>query len=116
MQNVHNDVLHGKYFLIEKIKEMTLFVVKIDFKYYDDASDEFRETGEGTILPLWKFAYDRAKKHHVTSISWSQTEPDMFAVSYGSCKYCIKLTIIFYLNLLKIKQSISCILFWMEWS
>lgn len=54
------------------------FLFRIDFKYYEDASDEFRESGEGTILPLWKFTYDKAKKHHVTSISWAQSEPDMF--------------------------------------
>ncbi len=31
-----------------------------DFKHFEDASDEFR--GEkGTLLPLWKFEYDKAK-------------------------------------------------------
>lgn len=65
-----------------------------DFKYYEDASDEFRETGEGTILPLWKFAYDKAKRLHVTGISWSQSEPDMFAVSYGSCKSDLKFNVL----------------------
>lgn len=73
MQNVHNEVL-------------------FDFKYYEDASDEFRETGEGTILPLWKFAYDKAKRLHVTGISWSQSEPDMFAVSYGSFSFTHPIT------------------------
>ena len=41
-----------------------------DFKYWDDASDQFRE-GEGTLLPLWKFYPDKAKKKHVTSICWN---------------------------------------------
>ena len=31
-----------------------------DFRFYEDASDEFREF-EGTLLPLWKFAFERAK-------------------------------------------------------
>jgi dynein intermediate chain 1 len=41
-----------------------------DFRYWDDASDQFRE-GEGTLLPLWKFYPDKAKKKHVTSICWN---------------------------------------------
>eukprot|EP00873_Tetraselmis_striata_P040142 jgi/Tetstr1/460406/TSEL_000083.t1 len=54
-----------------------------DFKYWDDASDQFRE-GEGTLLPLWKFFTDKAKKKHITSICWNPEYLDMFAVSYGS--------------------------------
>ena len=30
-----------------------------DFKYWEDASDEFRET-EGTLLPLWRFIFEKA--------------------------------------------------------
>eukprot|EP00192_Tetraselmis_astigmatica_P007862 CAMPEP_0117682880 /NCGR_PEP_ID=MMETSP0804-20121206/19987_1 /TAXON_ID=1074897 /ORGANISM="Tetraselmis astigmatica, Strain CCMP880" /LENGTH=687 /DNA_ID=CAMNT_0005493205 /DNA_START=77 /DNA_END=2140 /DNA_ORIENTATION=+ len=54
-----------------------------DFKYWDDASDQFRE-GEGTLLPLWKFYPEKAKKKHVTSICWNPQYLDMFAVTYGS--------------------------------
>ena len=32
-----------------------------DFKYWEDASDQFRE-GEGSLLPLWRFSSERAKK------------------------------------------------------
>jgi len=41
-----------------------------DFKYFEDASDEFREQ-EGTLLPLWKFQYDKAKGLSVTALCWS---------------------------------------------
>ena len=41
-----------------------------DFKYWEDASDQFRE-GEGTLLPLWKFFNERAKRKHVTAICWN---------------------------------------------
>ena len=54
-----------------------------DFKYWDDASDTFRE-GEGTLLPLWKFYCDRAQRKHVTAICWNPEYTDLFAVGYGS--------------------------------
>jgi len=43
--------------------------VPSDFKYFEDASDEFREQ-EGTLLPLWKFQYDKAKRLSVTALCW----------------------------------------------
>uniref|UniRef100_A0A8C4S5P0 Dynein axonemal intermediate chain 1 n=1 Tax=Erpetoichthys calabaricus TaxID=27687 RepID=A0A8C4S5P0_ERPCA len=54
-----------------------------DFKYFEDASDEFREQ-EGTLLPLWKFQYEKAKKLAVTALCWSQVYKDLFAVGHGS--------------------------------
>jgi len=54
-----------------------------DFKYWEDASDQFRD-GEGTLLPLWKFYNERAKRKHVTSICWNPEYDDLFAVGYGS--------------------------------
>lgn len=40
-----------------------------DFRYFEDASDEFRDQ-EGTLLPLWKFSFDKAKRLAVTSLCW----------------------------------------------
>ncbi len=54
-----------------------------DFKYWEDASDEFRK-GEGSFLPLWRFAYERTKRKQVTSLCWNPGNPDLFAVGYGS--------------------------------
>ena len=54
-----------------------------DFKYWEDASDMYRE-GEGTLLPLWKFYSERAKRKHVTSLCWNPEYADLFAVGYGS--------------------------------
>ena len=54
-----------------------------DFKYWEDASDQFRE-GEGSLLPLWRFATDRTKRKQVTSICWNPKYSDLFAVGYGS--------------------------------
>ncbi|KAM4613243.1 dynein, axonemal, intermediate chain 1, paralog 2 [Polymixia lowei] len=54
-----------------------------DFKYFEDASDEFREQ-EGTLLPLWKFQYDKAKRLSVTALCWNKKYKDLFAVGMGS--------------------------------
>ena len=54
-----------------------------DFKYWEDQSDRFRE-GEGTLLPLWKFYNEKAKRRHVTAICWNPEYTDLFAVGYGS--------------------------------
>lgn len=61
------------------------FYCFLDFKYYEDPADEFRDQ-EGTMLPLWKFSYDKARKLSVTALSWNKRYPDMFAVACGSCK------------------------------
>lgn len=53
-------------------------------KFFEDQSDEFRENGEGTLLPLWRFSYHKAKKLSVTAIQWSPKYDDLFAVSMGS--------------------------------
>eukprot|EP00735_Rhodelphis_limneticus_P000953 TRINITY_DN11489_c0_g1::TRINITY_DN11489_c0_g1_i1::g.10810::m.10810 TRINITY_DN11489_c0_g1::TRINITY_DN11489_c0_g1_i1::g.10810 ORF type:complete len:676 (-),score=212.66,sp/Q16959/DYI2_HELCR/53.04/0.0,WD40/PF00400.27/2.9e+02,WD40/PF00400.27/0.0002,WD40/PF00400.27/18,WD40/PF00400.27/3.8e-06,WD40/PF00400.27/0.073,WD40/PF00400.27/8.6e+02,TT_ORF2/PF02957.10/0.25,TT_ORF2/PF02957.10/4.8e+02,TT_ORF2/PF02957.10/2.8e+02 TRINITY_DN11489_c0_g1_i1:228-2057(-) len=54
-----------------------------DFRYWEDASDQYRD-GEGTLLPLWRFTTDKAKRKQVTSLCWNYEYPDMFAVGYGS--------------------------------
>lgn len=54
-----------------------------DFKYWEDASDQFRQ-GEGSLLPLWRFATDRTKRKQVTALCWNPHYSDLFAVGYGS--------------------------------
>ncbi len=39
--------------------------------------------GEGTMLPLWRFTSEKAKRRQVTSICWSPLYTDLFAVGYG---------------------------------
>ena len=58
----------------------------IDFKYWEDESDGYREN-EGTLLPLWKFMCDKSKCLEVTGLCWNPSYNDLFAVSFGSCKY-----------------------------
>lgn len=54
-----------------------------DFKYWEDASDQFRH-GEGSLLPLWRFSTDRTKRKQVTALGWNPRYPDLFAAAYGS--------------------------------
>ena len=30
-----------------------------DFRFYEDQADDLRETEEGTMLPLWKFLFEK---------------------------------------------------------
>ncbi|XP_048023514.1 dynein axonemal intermediate chain 1-like isoform X1 [Megalobrama amblycephala] len=60
--------------------------IRNDFMYFEDPADEFR--GEkGTLLPLWKFQYDKAKGLSVTALCWSTEFNDLFAVGLGSYGY-----------------------------
>mmetsp|Transcript_3184 Transcript_3184/g.11509 ORF Transcript_3184/g.11509 Transcript_3184/m.11509 type:complete len:708 (-) Transcript_3184:55-2178(-) len=54
-----------------------------DFKYWEDASDQFRD-GEGSLLPLWRFADGRTRRKQVTALAWNPAFPDLFAVGYGT--------------------------------
>ncbi|CAF3800983.1 unnamed protein product, partial [Adineta steineri] len=55
----------------------------IDFKYWEDAADEYREQ-QGSLLPLWVFQYDMVKKLSCTNLAWNTQYPDLFAASFGS--------------------------------
>ena len=58
-----------------------------DMKYYEDKSDDYRESG--SLLPLWKFVNEKNAKIglQVTSIKWNPKYSDMFAMSYGSYEF-----------------------------
>ncbi|KAM6104944.1 dynein axonemal intermediate chain 1 [Pterocles gutturalis] len=65
------------------VNQNTFEDIAEDFKYFEDASDEYRDQ-QGTLLPLWKFQYDKTKRLAVTAISWNPKYKDLFAVGYGS--------------------------------
>lgn len=70
--------------IIERmVNQNTFDEIAQDFKYYEDDADEFREQ-EGTLLPLWKFSYEKSKKLSVTALGWNPKYPDLFTVGYGS--------------------------------
>ncbi|XP_046145422.1 dynein intermediate chain 2, ciliary [Osmia bicornis bicornis] len=62
-----------------------------DYRYWDDPSDEFKN-GEGSLLPLWKFSYEKTKKHHVTDLCFNNRYYDLFAVSYGTMSFSSMIT------------------------
>ena len=53
--------------------------IYLDYKYWEDEADKFRD-GDGTLLPLWRFTAEKAKRKQVTCISWNTKYKDMFAV------------------------------------
>ncbi|XP_034947579.1 dynein intermediate chain 2, ciliary [Chelonus insularis] len=57
-----------------------------DYRYWNDPSDEFKD-GEGSLLPLWKFQYEKTKKHDVTDLCFNARYYDLFAVSFGSFSF-----------------------------
>jgi len=80
---VHSAAMAHAAKILERMANQNTFSdVTEDFKFWEDASDGFRD--EGTLLPLWKFSYDKAKKKHVTAVRWNPEFSDLFAVGYGS--------------------------------
>ncbi|XP_063312769.1 dynein axonemal intermediate chain 1 [Pelobates fuscus] len=65
------------------VNQNTFDDITQDFKYFEDVSDEFRDQ-DGTLLPLWKFQYDKAKRLAVTALCWNPKYKDLFAVGHGS--------------------------------
>ncbi|XDV42427.1 hypothetical protein PO909_011093 [Leuciscus waleckii] len=53
-----------------------------DFLFYEDPADKFRGD-KGTLLPLWKFDYEKAKGLPVNALCWSTRYNDSFAVGLG---------------------------------
>ncbi|KAK9878543.1 hypothetical protein WA026_022440 [Henosepilachna vigintioctopunctata] len=68
------------------INQNTFYDIAKDYRYWEDPADEFREE-EGTLLPLWKFHYDKVRKYTVTDIEWNPYYYDLFAVSFGSLDF-----------------------------
>ncbi|CAF3422901.1 unnamed protein product [Rotaria socialis] len=65
------------------INQNTFDAIAQDFKYWEDAADEYREQG-GSLLPLWLFQYDMVKKLACTNLTWNSHYNDLFAVAFGS--------------------------------
>ena len=58
--------------LVERmVIQNTTDEVSLDFKYFEDEADECKDAGDGTLLPLWKFSYEKAKKLAITGMCWN---------------------------------------------
>jgi len=81
---VHSAAMARSLKIIERMVMQNFYdEITMDFKYWNDEADTYRE-GEGSLLPLWKFYNDRARRKHVTALCWNPKYPDLFAVGYGS--------------------------------
>merc|ERR1711988_821188 len=81
---VHSAAMARSLKIIERMVMQNFYdEITMDYKYWNDEADMFRE-GEGSLLPLWKFYNDRARRKHVTALCWNPRYPDLFGVGYGS--------------------------------
>ncbi|CAD1473387.1 unnamed protein product, partial [Heterotrigona itama] len=77
---------------LERMVNQNIFdEIAQDYRYWDDPSDEFK-VGEGSLLPLWKFNYEKTKKHDVTDLCFNSRYYDLFAVSYGTMSFSSLIT------------------------
>eukprot|EP00039_Didymoeca_costata_P008472 m.112689 g.112689 ORF g.112689 m.112689 type:complete len:733 (+) comp14097_c0_seq7:89-2287(+) len=68
------------------VNQNTFDDVYLDFKYWNDASDEIKED-EGSLLPLWTFMNEPTKKKHVTALCFNPGHTDLLCVGYGSYNF-----------------------------
>lgn len=89
LETKEEDVIHSKEMglslrVMERmVNQNSQDEIYQDFKFWEDPSDEFR-AGEGTLLPLWRFSDNRARRKQVTAMCWNPSYHDLFAVGYGS--------------------------------
>ncbi|XP_075214914.1 dynein intermediate chain 2, ciliary [Lycorma delicatula] len=76
-------MLQAAKILERMINQNTYDEIAQDYRYWEDPSDEYRDS-EGTLLPLWKFSYEKTKKMNVTEICWNPLYYDLFGVTFGS--------------------------------
>jgi dynein intermediate chain 1 len=57
--------------------------ITMHFKYWGDTADAQTDR-ERSLLPLWVFQPENAKKKHVTHMRWHPVHTDLFAAAYGS--------------------------------
>lgn len=92
-QNIFDDISQGVVLFCNSFTEILysipntyfffLFNCYLDYRYWDDPSDEFKD-GEGSLLPLWKFSYEKTKKHDITDMCFNSRYYDLFAVAFGT--------------------------------
>lgn len=88
LDTIHSETMANTLKIMERlVNQNAQDEIFHDFKYYEDKGDEFREHGEGVVMPLWTFATTRTNKKQVTSLCWNPRYNDLFAVGYGSYDY-----------------------------
>ena len=88
----NEDILNSQQMLLSlkimerMVNQNSCHDITDDYKYWDDMGDPYKPDS-GTLLPLWKFNSEMAKKKTVTSICWNPKYNDLFAVGYGSYEF-----------------------------
>lgn len=87
-KTAYAEQLNRKYMrcwqILERMINQNIFDdISNDYRYWEDPADEYRD-GEGNLLPLWKFQYEKTKKMNVTELTFNPSYYDLFAVCYGS--------------------------------
>ncbi|TDG50683.1 hypothetical protein AWZ03_002987 [Drosophila navojoa] len=87
-KTAYAEQLNRKYLrcwqILERMINQNIFDdISNDYRYWEDPADEYRD-GEGNLLPLWKFQYEKTKKMNVTELTFNPSYYDLFAVCYGS--------------------------------
>ncbi|XP_063727377.1 dynein intermediate chain 2, ciliary-like isoform X2 [Symsagittifera roscoffensis] len=72
------------HILERMVNQNTFDEISEDFKYYEDPADEYKDNGNGTLLPLWTFSNERTKRLAVTALKFNPLYSDLFTVGYGS--------------------------------
>lgn len=90
-QQIHDEKLAQRireaWAVLERLVNQNIYDdIAMDYRYWDDPSDEFRE-GMGSLLPLWKFQYEPMKQHSICDIQWNPFYQDLFAVAFGSLDF-----------------------------
>ncbi|XP_033219979.1 dynein intermediate chain 2, ciliary isoform X2 [Belonocnema kinseyi] len=92
-KKTHSETMAATNRMLESAKTLERMVnqniydeISQDYRYWDDPSDEFKD-GEGSLLPLWKFSYEKTKKHDVTDLCFNSRYYDLFAVSFGAMSF-----------------------------
>lgn len=96
-KTAHAEQLNRKYLrcwqILERMINQNIFDdIGNDYRYWEDPADEYRE-GEGNLLPLWKFQYEKTKKMNVTELVFNPSYYDLFAVCYGSRECSVSLSL-----------------------
>lgn len=94
--------------IIERMVNQNIYdEIAQDYRYWEDPSDEFREE-EGTLLPLWKFSYEKTKKMCVTDLCFNTLYYDLFAVCFGTCKSDLSVMVCLCRSIFKFRCLMRC--------
>ena len=85
-EDVDDRILRSAKVLERMVNLNTFDDIAQDFRFWEDQSDEFKDI-EGSLLPLWKFSFERAKNLEITSLCWNPKYSDLFAATYGSYNF-----------------------------